>query len=142
MHNADAVAVLSRADRVGRPLTSWSAASLWRLCSAAGVNLTPQACGSLRVDGPRTAVSRLAPALAVRKEAMLRGACIACGLELATKRPAHCRWCFSLMGKRYAYEPGSESEERFLRALATIDAHSCDLDDLPSPAMRVPAREQ
>lgn len=142
MHDADAVAVLARADRVGRPLTSWSAASIWRLCSAAGVTLTPQACGSLRVDGPRTAVSRLAPALAMRKEAILRGACMACGVELATRRPAHCSWCFSLRGKRYAYEPGSEYEESFLRALATTDAHSCDRDDVPTPAIKTPAREQ
>ena len=134
MRDADPVAVLARADRVGRPLTSWSAASLWRLCSAVGFTLTPQDCGSLRVDGPRTAISRLAPALAIRKEALLRGACLACGIELATKRPAHCRWCFPLRGKRYAYEPGSEDEERFLRVLATIGANSRDRDDVPTSA--------
>lgn len=142
MHDADAVTVLARADRVGRPLTSWSAASLWRLCSAAGITLTPQACGSLRVDGPRSAVSRLAPALALRKKAILRGACMACGIELATKRPAHCSWCFPLRGKRYAYEPGSENEERFLRALATTDANSRDRDDVSNPASRIPARKR
>ncbi len=142
MRDADAVAVLARADRVGRPLTSWSAASLWRLCSAAGITLTPQAGGSLRVDGPRAAISRMAPALAVRKEALLRGACMACGIELATKRPAHCRWCHPLRGKRYAYKPGSEDEERLLRALATSGANSRDRDDVPTPEIKIPAREQ
>jgi hypothetical protein len=146
MHDADAVTVLARADRVGRPLTSWSAASLWRLCSAAGITLTPQACGSLRVDGPRSAVSRLAPALAMRKKAILRGACMACGIELATKRPAHCSWCFPLRGKRYAYTNLgarlAKDEERFLRALATTDANSRDRDDVSNPASRIPARKR
>lgn len=141
MHDLDAVVVLARADRVGRPLTSWSAASLWRLCSAAGITLTPQAGGLLRVDGPRTAVARLAPALAVRKQALMRGPCVACGAELATKRPAHCRWCSALRNKRYAYEPGSPTEGRFLDALASTNEESRPRHDVPTPITLQAARE-
>lgn len=141
MHNTDSVAILARADRVGRPLTSWSAASLWRLCSAAGVTLTPEACGLLRVDGPRTAVSRLAPALAIRKGALMRGACTACRTELATKPPAHCRWCYVLRNKRYTYDPGSVTEERFLDALASTNEESRPQDDVTIPENRMAARE-
>jgi hypothetical protein len=108
--------VLDRAERAKSPLASWRPASLWRLCSAAGVRLTPHPSGMLGVSGPREAVARLAGALAFRKVALMRGACSLCDDELATEICGRCRWCAPISEKALIIEPCGERERLVLAA--------------------------
>lgn len=72
--------------------------------------MRPMPGGQLAVAGPPDHISFLAPAIRLKKQALLSGACSLCGDDLATVLD-RCRWCAAVRG-RWAFVR-SEDEWRF-----------------------------
>lgn len=111
------MSLLERMQRVIPNAGKLSASRTFQLLRDLDVQVWPDGENGLGLDGPSDAVSYLAPALLKHKAALRAGACRCCASDLA-ERDGLCRYCSPMRDRRVAYDPGSEAEQRFLRALA------------------------
>lgn len=112
------MSLLSRMQRTVSGASKLSASRTFQVARDLDVEFRPVGQYDLDVNGPRDALTYLAPALLTHKSALRRGACRTCLHGLA-EDGGHCPWCEVVRGRRTVYAPGSEAEARFLAALET-----------------------